>query len=57
MRLAFGVRRLVFRELGIALGENNWSKNQPSSCHREVAAQSGQRRLADAERQTPNERR
>jgi hypothetical protein len=57
MRLAFGVRRLAFREIGIALGENNCSKNQTNNYHREEAAQRGKRSPADAERQTPNEQR
>lgn len=57
MRLALGVRRLAFRGIGIALGENNCSKNQTNNYRREVAAQRGKRQPADAERQTPNEQR
>jgi hypothetical protein len=57
MRLVSGVRRLASREIGIALGENNSSKNKTNHYHREVAAQRGKRQPADAERQTPNEQR
>jgi hypothetical protein len=57
MRLAFGVRRLAFREMGIALGANNCSKSQTNNYHREVTAQRGKRSPADAEHQTPNEQR
>jgi hypothetical protein len=57
MRLAFGVWRLAFREIGIALGENNSSENQPNNYHREIAKQRGKRQPSNAERQTPNEQR
>jgi hypothetical protein len=57
MRLAFGVWRLAFREIGIALGENNSSEDQPNNYHREIAKQRGKRQPSNAERQTPNEQR
>jgi hypothetical protein len=57
MRSAFGVWRLAFRGIGVALGENNCSKNQTNDYHREVAAQRGKRQPPNAERQTPNEQR
>jgi hypothetical protein len=52
MRLAFGVRRLAFREMGIAHGEDNCSKNQTINYHHEAAIQRGSanRRTSNAKR-------
>jgi hypothetical protein len=56
MRLAFGVRRLAFREIGIALEENDCSKNQTNNYDREVAASANQE-TPNAKRRTSNAKR
>ena len=57
MRSVFGVRRLAFGEIGIALRENNCSEDQTNNYRRKVAVQPSKRQPPNAERQTPNEQR